>query len=133
VSLVVVGNKIDLKEGGMDHVCEVTREMVSSPSPSTPHISRPPSFICTHDLWWLAGWLAGWLTGWLDGWIGGGVVQEDGEADRGEHLLLRNERKRCHQRGGGLPCPRLGHTLPLPGPRQERVRAPSISASPCKV
>jgi hypothetical protein len=28
VSLVVVGNKIDLKEGGMDHVCEVTREMV---------------------------------------------------------------------------------------------------------
>lgn len=27
VSLVVVGNKIDLKEGGMDHVCEVTREM----------------------------------------------------------------------------------------------------------
>lgn len=28
VSLVVVGNKIDLKEGGMDHICEVTREMV---------------------------------------------------------------------------------------------------------
>ncbi|ELR23442.1 Ras subfamily protein [Acanthamoeba castellanii str. Neff] len=53
---------------------------------------------------------------------GGGVVQEDGEAGRGEHLLLRDQCKRCHQRRRGLPRTRLRHPLPLPGPRQERVR-----------